>query len=71
MALMHTDLPLPVLPAMSRCGILVRSATWHAPAMSLPKASVSGEALLVNTGDSRMLRMLTDVELRLGTSIPT
>ena len=64
MALMHTDLPLPVLPAMSRCGILVRSAR-HAPAMSFQgqrkRRSAFGEY-----GRFRMLRMLTDVELRLG-----
>ena len=60
--LIQTDLPLPVLPAMSRCGIRVRSATWHAPAMSLPSASVSGELFLAKVGDSKILRMLTEVE---------
>ncbi len=42
---MPTDLPEPVVPATSRCGILARSATTALPAMSLPSASVSGEAL--------------------------
>ena len=39
MLLTQTDLPLPVLPAMSRWGILHRSATWATPAMSLPSAN--------------------------------
>ena len=43
----HTDLPLPVEPAISRWGILHRSATWALPAMSLPRARVRGEALRV------------------------
>ncbi len=43
MLLTQTDLPLPVLPAIKRWGIRQRSATWAAPAMSLPSARVSGE----------------------------
>ncbi len=41
-ALTATDLPEPVVPATSRCGIRARSATVGRPAMSLPSASVSG-----------------------------
>ena len=40
-ALMATDLPAPVEPAISRCGILARSAVTMRPLMSLPIASVS------------------------------
>ena len=37
MALMQTLLPLPVAPAMSRCGILVRSAATTSPATAFPE----------------------------------
>lgn len=42
---MPTDLPEPVVPATSKCGILARSATTGLPAMSLPSAMVSTEWL--------------------------
>ena len=45
MLLTQTDLPLPVLPAMSRWGILHRSATCATPAMSLPSAMPKGEVI--------------------------
>ncbi len=44
MALRATDLPEPVVPAISRCGMRARSATIGAPPMSLPSASARGEA---------------------------
>ncbi len=37
MALMATDLPEPVVPAISKCGMRARSATIGTPPMSLPK----------------------------------
>ncbi len=40
-ALMATDLPLPVDPAISTCGMVARSAVTMRPLMSLPIASVS------------------------------
>ena len=43
MALMPTDLPEPVVPATSKCGIFARSATTGIPAISLPRAKVKGE----------------------------
>ena len=43
MALIPTDLPEPVVPATNKCGIFARSATTGTPAISLPKARVSGE----------------------------
>ena len=36
--LTHTDLPLPVAPAMRTCGIRVRSTIWASPRMSFPSA---------------------------------
>ena len=35
----------PVVPAISRCGMRLRSATTGAPPMSLPRASASGECI--------------------------
>ena len=40
-ALTLTDLPVPVEPAISRCGIVARSLTNGSPWMVLPSASVS------------------------------
>ena len=37
-----TDLPEPVVPATSKCGIEDNSATTAEPLMSFPKATVSG-----------------------------
>ena len=36
-----TDLPVPVEPAISRCGIRARSVTTGSPWIDLPRASVS------------------------------
>ncbi len=44
---MPTDLPEPVVPATSRCGMRARSATIGAPLMSLPSTSASGDRHLV------------------------
>ena len=41
MALTLTDLPVPVEPAISRCGIVARSLTNGSPWIVLPSASVS------------------------------
>ena len=57
MLLTQTDLPLPVLPAMSRWGILHRSATWATPAMSLPSAIPIGEVIRKKLWLSKTLRM--------------
>ena len=37
-----TDLPEPVVPATSKCGILARSATTGSPPMVLPSTTDSG-----------------------------
>ena len=42
-ALTAPDLPAPVVPATSRCGILARSAPIARPATSLPSQTVSGD----------------------------
>ena len=43
MALIATDLPDPVVPATSTCGIFAKSATTAFPEMSLPIAIAKGE----------------------------
>jgi hypothetical protein len=42
-ALTAPDLPAPVVPATSRCGIFARSAPIARPATSLPSQTVSGD----------------------------
>ena len=42
-ALIPTLLPLPVVPAISKCGSFLRSVTKAFPTISLPKAMVKGE----------------------------
>jgi len=39
--LMHTDLPDPVVPAISRCGMRARSSTIGRPSASMPRNSGS------------------------------
>ena len=46
MAFMDTDLPVPVAPAIRRCGIRARSATTTLPVVSLPSARVSFDSAL-------------------------
>ena len=68
---MHTDLPEPVAPAISPCGILPMSATIALPPMSLPKATVSLLFADENAGDSSIPRTPTTALALFGTSIPT
>ena len=71
MALMLTDLPEPVVPATSRCGILPMSAITGTPAMSLPRARVSGESARRNCRESRISFSRTVSRCSLGISMPT
>ena len=66
-----TLLPAPVDPAIKRCGIVSSAATLIRPLMSLPSATVKGEAELRNSSDSRIWRRLITSRLEFGTSIPT
>ena len=43
MLFMATDLPVPVDPAINRCGMVARSVTKGSPWIVLPSASVSFE----------------------------
>ena len=71
MALRATDLPAPVVPATSRCGILARSATAGWPLMSLPSARVSGALASANSLALRFSDSRTISRCSLGISSPT
>ena len=71
MVLIATDLPEPVVPATKAWGILPKSATIGAPAMSLPIAKVSKDFALTNTGDTSNSRNVTISRSRFGISKPT
>ena len=71
MALMQTDLPEPVAPAMSRWGILARSETSGLPLTSLPRAMGRSALALAQSSDSMISRRPTSIRFWLGTSTPT
>ena len=53
---MHTDLPEPVVPAMSRCGSFDMLPTTGSPPMSLPTANEVTLFAALNLGESMMSR---------------
>ena len=63
-----TDLPEPVVPATSRCGMRPRSVITGLPAMSLPSASVSAPGASLYSADSRISISLTIWRRELGSS---
>ena len=67
----QTLFPDPVAPAMSTCSHFFKSAITGWPAMSLPKASATGEGCSANSRLSRTSRSSTNSLSLLGTSIPT
>ena len=67
MALMATLLPVPVEPAMSRCGMVPRSAVTMRPLMSLPIASVSRDFDAANSSASITSRSHMVSRSRFGT----
>ena len=71
MALTPTDLPDPVVPAISRCGILVMSAIIGVPPMSLPSASESGDLADSYCSDPSRSFSRTISRCSLGISMPT
>ena len=67
--LMATDFPLPVEPAISRCGILDKSATTKLPETSRPSGTANG--LVGCAGWASTISRNDTVEICLfGTSIP-
>ena len=63
------DLPEPVVPAMSRCGMRARSVQTAAPEMSLPSQTETG--LAVAGIGSKMSPSVTRFGERFGSSTPT
>ena len=47
---MHTDLPEPVVPAISKCGIFAKSRVLISPEVVFPIARVSNELASINSG---------------------
>ncbi len=68
--LIATDLPEPVDPAISRCGILVRLADIVCPVTSLPNGTCIGSLLALEFWCSITSLKETIEVVRLGTSIP-
>ena len=56
MVLMATDLPEPVVPAISRCGMRARSTTTGSPPMVLPRQSGSFAWVSVYSSDDSISR---------------
>ena len=67
----HTDLPEPVVPAMSRWGSLAMLPTMLRLLMSRPTAKDTLEGLSRNSRESITSRMGTGETSLLGTSMPT
>ncbi len=70
MQLMPLDLPAPVAPAISRCGVVARSRNTALPAMSLPTATSSGPVAAAASGDASRSPSATSWRVWLGTSTP-
>ena len=66
MVLIATDLPEPVVPAISRCGIRARSAITGAPLMSLPSANGRRPVLRVQSSEPNISPRNTVSRLRVG-----
>ena len=64
------DLPAPVAPAISRCGIVARFTICASPWMFLPRATSSGWVEAFAAFDRRMSPSITKSRWRLGTSMP-
>ena len=67
---MQPDLPEPVVPAISMCGMRERSACTTWPAMSLPSQTESGDEPGPGSTDVRSPSVTMFGE-RFGTSTPT
>ena len=68
-ALIAPDLPAPVVPATSRCGIFARSAPIALPATSLPSHTVSGDQSFGGSWKTSPRRTIR--RCAFGTSTPT
>ena len=68
---MQTDLPDPVAPAISICGIFAISVTTICPPISFPTANESFDGKSLNAFDSRRSLSATVLFSLFGTSMPT
>ena len=71
MEFIHTDLPEPVVPAISMCGIFAIFPTIQDTPISLPTAKEDLDLAFANSGESMTSRKDTVVTERFGTSMPT
>ena len=69
--MVHTDLPEPVVPAMSTWGRVPMSPMTFRPPMSRPRAKATLDLWEAKSRDSITSRMSTGVTCLLGTSMPT
>ena len=69
-ALIATDFPEPVVPAISKCGIFDRSATTELPPISFPRAKVRGDAISSYTFDLSISPNVTNSLFSFGISRP-
>jgi len=70
MVLIPTDLPEPVVPAISKWGMVERSATTGSPPIFLPKARASFDEVFSYSGAAKSSRKNTVSRWELGNSIP-
>ena len=70
MVLIPTDLPEPVVPAISKCGMRARSAITGAPLISLPSAKGSLPGLRCQLSSPNISERNTVSRLALGISMP-
>ena len=69
-ALMQTDLPEPVVPAINMCGIFAKSAITVPPLISLPRTSAREEFISSNSLDDKPSTNFTISRASLGISMP-
>ena len=69
--MVQTDLPEPVVPAMSTWGSLAISPTMSLFPISRPMAKATGDGWLAKAADSMTSRMSTGLTVLLGTSMPS
>ena len=70
MVLIATDLPEPVVPAISRCGMRARSTITGSPPMVLPRQSGRRACVSVYSLAERSSRSSTFSRFGLGSSMP-
>ena len=71
MAFKATLLPVPVAPAIKRCGIFSSSATIGLPTISFPRHRGNSDFDLLNALEATISLNLTISRIALGISIPT